>query len=139
MQNHLQHLQLYPIDVIIAKKRTGLGRILNHYIVYLGNGIFIGNLKGCVRQLSQAELTELLYDYEPVKIRRFEGNPIQVHQAINRARLKLGQPYSFLGFNCEHFANWVQYGRETSSQVSTAFLIIAGLVTVKLMDADGGR
>jgi hypothetical protein len=40
---------LEPIDVIVAKKRVGLGRILNHYIVYLGNGLFVGNLKGSVK------------------------------------------------------------------------------------------
>ena len=32
--------QLYPADVIVAKKRNGLGRILNHYVVYVGNESF---------------------------------------------------------------------------------------------------
>jgi hypothetical protein len=79
---------------------------------------------------------ELLKEYEPVKIRKFVGNQFQMHQAIVRAKQKLGQPYSFLGFNCEHFANWVQYGKETSSQVTNAFLITAGLITLKLISSD---
>ncbi len=130
---------LEPIDVIVAKKRVGLGRILNHYIVYLGNGIFVGNLKGSVKQVTYTELFELLNVYEPIKIRKFSGNHFDANEAVKRVKQKLGQPYSFLGFNCEHFANWVQYGKETSSQVTNGFLILAGLVTLKLITGGDGK
>ncbi|APG65908.1 MULTISPECIES: lecithin retinol acyltransferase family protein [Tenacibaculum] len=130
---------LKPIDVIVAKKRVGLGRILNHYIVYLGNGIFVGNLKGCVKQVTQNELYELLKVYEPIEIREFTGTQLDAREAIFRVKQKLGHPYSFLGFNCEHFANWVQYGKETSNQVTNGFLILAGLVTLKLITTGDGK
>lgn len=130
---------LEPIDVIVAKKRVGLGRILNHYIVYLGNGLFVGNLKGSVKQVTHSELFELLKVYEPIKIRKFTGNQFEAKEAVVRVKQKLGQPYSFLGFNCEHFANWVQYGKETSSQVTNGFLILAGLVTLKLITSGDGK
>jgi hypothetical protein len=130
---------LKPIDVIVAKKRVGLGRILNHYIVYLGNGIFVGNLKGSVKQVTQSELYELLKVYEPVEVRPFTGTQLDERDAIFRVNEKLGQPYSFLGFNCEHFANWVQYGKETSSQVTNGFLVLAGLLTLKLITNGEGK
>jgi hypothetical protein len=140
MTNYLQLINdLQPIDVVVAKKRQGFGRILNHYIVYLDNGVFIGNLKGAVKQVSHSELIELLREYEPVKIRKFSGSRFQIQQAIVRAKQKLGHKYSFLGFNCEHFANWVQYGKETSSQVSNGFLLVAGLITVKILANNNGK
>jgi hypothetical protein len=140
MTNFLQLVNgLQPIDVIVAKKKSGLGRILDHYIVHLGNGVFIGNLKGCVKQVFHSELLELLKEYEPVNIRRFNGNHFQVQQAIIRARQKLGHKYSFLGFNCEHFANWVQYGKESSNQVKNGLWIAAGLVTLKLITSNDGK
>lgn len=140
MTNYLQLINgLEPIDVVVAKKRQGLGRILDHYIVYLGNGVFIGNLKGSVKQVTHFELIELLKEYEPIKVRRFSGSSLQIQQAIVRVKQKLGHKYSFLGFNCEHFANWVQYGKETSSQVTNGFLLVAGLITVKILANNNGK
>lgn len=130
---------LKPIDVIVAKKRLGLGRILDHYIVHLGNGIFVGNLKGSVKKVTQDELHDLLKIYEPVKIRKFPGTHLEAREAIFRVRQKLGQPYSVIGFNCEHFANWVQYGKQTSNQVVNGFLILAGLITLKLITGRNGK
>jgi len=81
----------------------------------------------------------LLKVYEPVEIRKFTGTQLDAREAISRVKQKLGQPYSFLGFNCEHFANWVQYGKETSNQVTNGFLILAGLVTLKLITSGYGK
>jgi hypothetical protein len=131
--------QLYPADVIVAKKRNGLGRILNHYVVYVGNETFIGNLQDGVKVLSESELSDLLVDYEPVRIKPFEGTDFQRNQAINRAYHKLGQKYSLLNFNCEHFANWVQKGKENSVQVTILFLILMFGITYKLIKVNNGK
>lgn len=125
--------QLHPVDVIVAKKKKGLGRILDHYIIYLGNGVFIGNLKGIVKIISHLELQELLKDYEPVRIRRFSGTHFDVQNAIRRAYQRLGQKYSYLGFNCEHYANWIQYGKERSSQVNTGLILLGGVIFLRMM------
>jgi hypothetical protein len=131
--------QLYPADVIVAKKRNGLGRILNHYVVYVGNETFIGNLQNGVKVLSESELSDLLVDYEPVRIKPFEGTDFQRNQAISRAYHKLGQKYSLLNFNCEHFANWVQKGKENSVQVTILFLILMFGITYKLIKVNNGK
>ncbi|WP_292244463.1 lecithin retinol acyltransferase family protein [Mesonia sp.] len=127
---------LYPGDVILAKKRRGLGRILNHYIVYAGNNIFIGNISDGVKELSYPELIMLLQDYEPIKVRRFNGSYFQRNEAVNRAYSKLGQRYSLLNFNCEHFANWVQFGKVESSQVTTGLIILTSAIFLKLISTD---
>ena len=131
--------QLYPADVIVAKKRNGLGRILNHYVVYVGNETFIGNLQDGVKILSESELSDLLVDYEPIRIKPFEGTDFQRNQAINRAYHRLGQKYSFLNFNCEHFANWVQKGKENSVQVTILFSVLVLGLTYKLIKVNNGK
>ena len=131
--------QLYPADVIVAKKRNGLGRILNHYVVYVGNETFIGNLQDGVKVLSESELSDLLVDYEPVRIKPFEGTDFQRNQAINRAYHKLGQKYSLLNFNCEHFANWVQKGKENSVQVTILLSVLVLGLTYKLIKVNNGK
>ncbi|KAA2218717.1 MAG: lecithin retinol acyltransferase family protein [Roseobacter sp.] len=137
MTKYLQLIkQLAPIDAIVAKKRNGLGRILDHYVVYLGNGVFIGNLKGAVKIIPENELMELLQEYEPVRIRKFRGSHFDIQNAIKRAYQKLGQRYSFLGFNCEHFANWVQYGKERSSQVNTGLMVLGSVIFLRLISND---
>jgi hypothetical protein len=131
--------QLYPADVIVAKKRNGLGRVLNHYVVYVGNETFIGNLEDGVKILPKPELSKLLIDYEPVNIKPFEGTNYQRNQAVHIAYDRLGQKYNLLSFNCEHFANWVQKGKEDSVQVTIAFLILLSGITYKLIKANNGK
>lgn len=131
--------QLYPADVIVAKKRNGLGRILNHYVVYVGNETFIGNLEKGVKVLSKMELSNLLIDYEPIKIKPFSGTNYQRNQALNRAYGRLGEKYNLLNFNCEHFANWVQKGKENSVQVTIAFLILLSGITYQLIKVNNGK
>lgn len=137
MINTLPNLpMLYPGDVILAKKREGLGRIHNHYIVYVGNNTFVGNISDGVKELSYSELIMLLQDYEPTKVRRFNGSYIQRNEAVNRAYSKLGQRYSLINFNCEHFANWVQFGKIESSQVATGFVILTSAIFLKWISTD---
>ena len=136
MKDFLQFInQLNPADVVVAKKKKGLGRVLNHYIVYVGDGVFIGNLKQGVKLLTYSELLELLSDYEPVRAIPFNGSDYQRVQVVNRANARIGDRYSLLNFNCEHFANWVQKGKESSSQVIVGLfafaLIIFGLYKIK--------
>lgn len=132
--NHLPFL--YPGDVIVAKKRQGLGRILNHYIVYVGNNTFVGNLSEGVKELPHYELMKLLQDYEPTNIRRLNGSVFQQRQAISRAYSKLGHKYSLLNFNCEHFANWVQFGKSESSQVATGMVMLVAILCLKIINTD---
>lgn len=134
INNLILHNQLQPADVIVAKKRTGLGRILNHYIVYSGGYSFIGNLQEGVKSISHYELNTLLKEYEPISIRRFSGTEFQRRLALRRAYSRLGEKYSLLNFNCEHFANWVQKGKENSTQVAVAVTALAVSIIYKIIN-----
>lgn len=131
--------QLQPADVVVAKKKEGLGRILNHYLVYTGNGVFTGNLKNGVKELTHFELSNLLNKYELVKIKRFEGNNIQRQWAINRAFSRLGEKYSLTSFNCEHYANWVQKGKESSIQATIGLALLFFGISYKLIKVYNGK
>ncbi|UTD15409.1 hypothetical protein HER15_07995 [Tenacibaculum mesophilum] len=130
---------LQPADVVIAKKRNGIGRILNHYIVYLGNNTFIGNLEKGVQILTNYEIQKLLKEYEPTKIKPFSGSNYERKLAIKRAYSKIGQKYNLLNFNCEHFANLVQYGTKSSKQVTIALFVAFGIAYKLIKTATNGK
>ncbi len=116
----IQECGLLPADVIVAKK---IGyRILDHFIVYLGNDYtghwFMANsMNEGVRYYDENEVVELIEKFEPVKVRKLEGGHHQRQEAIERAVSLEDKPYSLLGSNCEHFANYVQFGLKESPQV----------------------
>ena len=111
---------LQPGDAIVAKK-IGYG-VLDHFIVYLGNDYsnyrFMANSKQeGVRRYKEDEIIELVKSFEPIRIRRFKGSNYERQLAVERALSQEGQPYSLLGSNCEHFANYVQKRVKDSPQV----------------------
>jgi len=111
---------LKQADAIIAKK-IGWG-IFDHFIIYMGirNGghVFIANdSEGGVRWFSESETAELIKQFKPVSIRKFEGNRFERQLAVERAEAELGKSYDLLGFNCEHLANYIQHGVRQSKQV----------------------
>lgn len=120
VRNFIQQNNLQPADAIIAKK-VGYG-ILDHYIIYIGheNGqyLFMANsMDNGVRYYSEDQIPELIKRFEPTKLRPFAGNGWERSAAIARAKNQLGKKYSLVGDNCEHFANYVQYGVKKSPQV----------------------
>lgn len=114
-------------DVVVAKKNGILG-LLDHYIVFLGWNAyggrfeFIANFTEGVKRLSTDEIYSLIQSYTPTRIKKFVGNIEQRNQAINRAIIKLRfkEAYNLFTKNCEHFANYVQTGKEFSAQTKVA-------------------
>lgn len=123
-----------PADAIVAKKlQFGL---LKHYIIYLGfiegNHRFMANYTRGIDILNYNELAKMLSAYGPVDINRFKGNDNQRHQALERAWSRRGeQDYDLILNNCEHYKNFVHYGRPQSNQVQSfgTGLVVAGAVT----------
>ncbi len=134
LRNFIYTNGLQEADVIIAKKR-GWG-VFDHFIIYMGmkfgQPLFIANdANGGVKWFNEVEVLALIKDFEPVKIRKFKGNDGQRHLALGRAKEELGKSYSLTEFNCEHLANYVQYGIRESNQVKswgTGLSIAAGLL-----------
>ncbi len=139
LRNFIYANGLQEADAIIAKKR-GLG-VFDHFIIYMGcrfgQHLFIANdASGGVKWFSEKEILSLITDFVPVKIRRFKGSEIQRELALQRAKEELGKSYSLIDFNCEHLANYVQYGVRVSTQVQgwkTGLAIISGLLIAAII------
>jgi len=124
IQNYIITHQLQSIDVIVADK-IGYG-LLDHYIVYMGiceqgKHWFMGNMpqKG-VHWVSEEEASALIQKYKPKRIRRFNGTDSQIEVAYQRALNLLDRDYDLIAYNCEHFANQVQFGKAESLQIQKA-------------------
>jgi len=110
---------LKPGDVIIGPK-SEIG-IVKHFVVFrgfdhLGNAVYMdNNVRLGVRVMSEAQF---LQENQPSGFRRFLGSEFQRLEAIKRADSMYGYPYNIEKFNCEHFANYVQFGTVSSEQVN---------------------
>lgn len=111
---------LAQLDVIKVKKRSW--RLLDHYVVYMGQDEhgkewFTANTLKGVQWLDEKEIKECLLKFEPISIQRFRYKTEQHFEAAwNRAMRCIGMTYKLLGFNCEHYANYVQRGAAVSKQ-----------------------
>lgn len=125
----IQEHGLQPADVVVVGRKGGLAA---HYLVYMGwyqghGHLFMANLEEGVSWLSLDYLQSRAHEFTLKRVRRFEGNANQRHQALRRAKSRKGEGYSLVRFNCEHFANYVQFGRESSRQVQVVGLGLLGL------------
>jgi hypothetical protein len=134
MSTFLQLVQshnLQPADVIVVGRHNGLAA---HYLIYMGSDYrghwFMANLEQGVSWLNEDYLRSRSHEFYFKRIRRFEGDWRQRQAALRRAESRHGEAYSLARFNCEHFANYVQYGKESSQQVQ---MVGAGLVGVGLL------
>ena len=130
--NFANAMNLQPGDVIITPK--SYLNIVEHYLTYWGKNIdgvdfyFENNYKTGVRWITQ----DLFVQENPtfLKVRKFVGDFYQRNAAIERAAKLLGAKYDVKEFNCENYANYIQYGRSYSTQVKSAseFLVGAGIL-----------
>jgi hypothetical protein len=139
MSTFLQLVQshnLQPADVIVVGRHDGFAA---HYLIYMGSDYrghwFMANLEQGVSWLDESYLHSRSHEFYFKRIRRFEGNHAQRQAALRRAASRLGEAYSLVSFNCEHFANYVQYGKESSAQVR---VVVGGMVLLALAALFGG-
>jgi hypothetical protein len=133
-----------PADAIVVRKQ--FISLLDHYLIYLGiqNGEhkFIANYTKGTQILSYDELREFSSEFKVSRIRRFIGNEIQRTAAVSRALSRKDQiSYNLIYNNCEHYANYIQTGKDSSqqSQVFGATLTMAGLVGAASSKSDSGK
>lgn len=67
-----------------------------------------------------------------VRIEKFSGNEFQRNYAIQRTLNLQGKAYNLFSYNCEHFANEIQYGKVESVQVAN-FWALCGLLALGLV------
>lgn len=123
MNQKIKQLGLLPADRIVVPK-SGL-RIVQHHAVYLGQShlgvdLIAENKIGFGVRLITAD--DFFKDViEVTSIERFNGSNYQRKFAVQKALNKLGQPYHLIDYNCQHFANEIQYNLIKSDQVDGLF------------------
>lgn len=123
MNQKIKQLGLLPADRIVVPK-SGL-RIVQHHAVYLGQNHFgvdliAENKIGFGVRLVTAD--DFFKDViEITRIERFNGSNYERKLAVQKALDKLGQPYHLIDYNCQHFANEIQYNLIKSDQVDELF------------------
>lgn len=119
---YLDHLK--PGDRIVVPKSNL--RLIQHHAIYigkdhLGQRLYIENAIGQGVQL----ITEsyLFRDgYNLTRIEPFTGNEYQRRRAVEIALKMIGHKYDLINFNCEHYANSVQYNNRYSKQVGNGVI-----------------
>lgn len=114
---------LNPADAVVLRKKF-LGMV-DHFAIFMGwergKPWFVANYTRGVRYLSEEETEQFLQTLVVTDIERFEGTEHERQEALVRADSVVGETnYSYLWNNCEHFKNWVQFGRKYSKQVDAA-------------------
>lgn len=126
---YVNYNSLQPADAIVLRKKF-MGMV-DHYAIYLGKdefGIpkFVANFTKGINIIPDKEINEQLQKYVPERIEKFEGNRYERQSAIERAWSRIGEKaYGFFSNNCEHFKNWVHYGKQISEQVDRGGSVLA--------------
>lgn len=118
---------LQPADVVVVRRVEY--NIFDHYLVYMGDGLFTAKMQSGIVTMSIEDLQQFIGIYQAVRMRVFVGNEAQRQLALFRANqlLAIHHPYSLLFSNCEHFADYVQFGTFTSLQSAKAGVGLIGL------------
>lgn len=122
--------KLKPADRLVLPK-SSIG-FVQHHAIYVGkdnrgNRLYIENAisKG-VQMVTESYLFR--DGCEIIRIEPFVGNQYQRNAAVRLAMQSLGRQYDLLNFNCEHYANSVQYRKSYSNQVGNG--IVLGLLAL---------
>lgn len=138
IDNFIRVNKLKPGDAILLNKKF-MG-MLDHFAVYLGfhsessKHIFAANNTSGVQLFTTEEAELFLKTLEPKKIERFIGNLGERKAAVERALKMVGQKgYHLIFNNCEHYKNYVQFGKKYSSQVEIlgkSSLVTGGITAI---------
>lgn len=119
--------KLKGADALVTPK--SIAGVIEHYVLYLGKSpdgqdVYMdnNNIEG-VRFLTEERLLKENFQFN--RIRKFNGNEYERNFAVNRAVKMHGARYHLTQFNCEHFANYVQFNQPSSKQVDNGVGIVA--------------
>lgn len=102
---------------------------ITHHAIFVGvvngeNHVVENQINVGVRLIP---LDIFLRDHPNCQIEVFSGSENQRQEVVIRALDSLGKKYKLLHYNCETFANDVQYGVQESHQVKTGLKIAGSL------------
>ncbi|WBM74516.1 lecithin retinol acyltransferase family protein [Saprospira grandis] len=124
MSQIIQHHGISPLDVLIFKDLHY--PLIRHYALFAGFNssgypLIVANYSKSVGILPPEELQNFSARLELDRVRKFEGSQEDKEHAFERVNKAFNKkPYDLMFNNCEHFANYVQYGNAYSQQTQVA-------------------
>ncbi len=124
LQNYLAYHNVEEGDVVVINAKHKFDPFY-HFAVYVGNGQFIANLEPGIQIIEGRTIWQYFNEYALLSVRKLEDNWSARMLAVERAwelynSGEYAENYSLIRNNCEHFANYVQYGKRYSKQAMTA-------------------
>jgi hypothetical protein len=135
---NFHELNLKPGDRLIVPKSEL--KLVQHHVIYLGKDyqgqdLIAENKIDCgVRIISAKEFFKDVITI--TQIIQFEGGNYERKIAVQKALSKAGVGYDLINYNCEHFANEIQYGKKESKQVRNVFAGLVVLLIIALFVTD---
>ncbi len=107
----------YAGDRLVRPKQDA--KMIKHHVIYVGvvNGthqIVENQINEGVKLTPLIEFQEKHSDYTII---RFEGSQDERNRIVKDSLDRLGTPYKLLSYNCETFANDVQFKKRVSYQI----------------------
>lgn len=122
----IKKYDLEPGDRLVVPKK-GLGIINHHGIVFSNhnsneNYIIENNVNTGVRVISE----RIFFDGvdKITNIEKFKGNNYLRNQSMEYAVNRIGSNYDLFKYNCEHFANEIQWKPVESKQVKKVLMVV---------------
>ena len=129
MKFHFDDLRKF--DVLVCESDFV---VFKHYIIYLSPELFIHNIPGL--GVSYEKKQDVL-KRKIIKVIRPELSTEQRRLAEIRINKVLGFYYDALDFNCEHFTNFVLFGKRRSKQAIEAITNIFTVLVAAKISVDG--
>lgn len=132
MKGKFELNKLKPGDRLVLPKGD-LG-FIQHHAIYIGNDShgnrrYVENhIEKGVQMINEKHLFR--DGYHLTRVEPFIGNVSQRRLAVNRAIALIGKQYDLVNFNCEHYANAVQYDKPFSKQVENGILATLVLAVI---------
>lgn len=110
--------------------------VISHYFTFaetdiFGNHWFFITMSsiGYVKKINQDELWELAikYDFSIKEVIPFPGYDFERQDALRRGNSVVGEPYRWVGKNCENLMNYIQTGKSKSVQTRNASLAVSAV------------
>ncbi len=127
----MSYAQLYHLaigDRIIAP----LAFTIKHFAIYIG---FIDGQEYLAQNTANygthiIPADDFFAEHGECFVKQFIGSIYERQQIVYRATQSTSRPYNFLTFNCEHYANYLQYGTVSSPQVIKGLLLGVGVLAL---------
>lgn len=135
MNRTIKKYNILPGDEIVVPKSNW--NLVQHHAIYLGydyNGIdwmIENNVNAGVGLITANDFFGQVTQINAIN--PFKGTNAQRKALVQNALASVGQPYSLINFNCQHFTSELLTGKRESYQVQYVATALAALVVIGVL------